>query len=180
MSFSRTSLTFNNNGCGYAGCGSHNGFYSGATPFSGKYIYGAGNGGFFTIQSLGADFIALEFISGTGFNGVDAHTFAWEAYNNGGLAGSGNATVTGPTIVGFKDTAGFDELRYSRISSINPTFRVGDSNFVAPALDSVRAQFMVAAVPEPSSLAMFGIGACLMGFGAVRRRRPEKSQEATT
>ncbi|WP_166831928.1 PEP-CTERM sorting domain-containing protein [Thalassoroseus pseudoceratinae] len=37
----------------------------------------------------------------------------------------------------------------------------------------------VSAVPEPSSLALFGIGACVAGLGAARRRRREKQQEAT-
>lgn len=35
------------------------------------------------------------------------------------------------------------------------------------------------AVPEPSSLAVFGIGACVAGVGAARRRRREKQQGAT-
>jgi hypothetical protein len=33
------------------------------------------------------------------------------------------------------------------------------------------------AVPEPSSLALFGIGACVAGIGACRRRRREKQQQ---
>lgn len=37
----------------------------------------------------------------------------------------------------------------------------------------------VSAVPEPSSLAMFGIVACVAGLGAARRRRCEKQQKAT-
>ncbi|WP_417848254.1 PEP-CTERM sorting domain-containing protein [Thalassoglobus sp.] len=37
----------------------------------------------------------------------------------------------------------------------------------------------LAPVPEPSSLALFGICACVAGFGAARRRRREKQQEAT-
>ncbi len=35
-----------------------------------------------------------------------------------------------------------------------------------------------AAVPEPSSLAVFGIGACVAGVGVARRRRLEKQQRA--
>ena len=35
-------------------------------------------------------------------------------------------------------------------------------------------------VPEPSSLAIFGIGAGVMGLVSIRRRRREKNQEATT
>ena len=34
-------------------------------------------------------------------------------------------------------------------------------------------------VPEPSSLAIFGIGACIAGIGAARRRRREEQQETT-
>ena len=37
----------------------------------------------------------------------------------------------------------------------------------------------ITAVPEPSSLALFGIGACVAGVVAARRRRREKQQEAT-
>jgi len=37
----------------------------------------------------------------------------------------------------------------------------------------------VASVPEPSSLALFGIGGCVACVGAARRRRREKNQEAT-
>ena len=37
----------------------------------------------------------------------------------------------------------------------------------------------VSAVPEPSSLALFGIGACVAGLGGGRRRRRGKQQEAT-
>lgn len=37
----------------------------------------------------------------------------------------------------------------------------------------------VSAVPEPSSLALLGIGACVAGVGAACRRRREKQQEAT-
>ena len=37
----------------------------------------------------------------------------------------------------------------------------------------------VSPVPEPSSLALFGIGACVAAGGAALRRRREESQEAT-
>ena len=39
--------------------------------------------------------------------------------------------------------------------------------------------FTSTAVPEPSSLALFGISACVAGIGAARRRRHEKQQETT-
>jgi hypothetical protein len=42
------------------------------------------------------------------------------------------------------------------------------------AIDDFTINEFVAAVPEPSSLAVFGIGACAAGLGAARRRRREK------
>jgi len=45
------------------------------------------------------------------------------------------------------------------------------------SMDNVR--FSTAAVPEPATLAVFGIGACIAGFGAARRRRSEKRQSPT-
>jgi hypothetical protein len=39
--------------------------------------------------------------------------------------------------------------------------------------------FTSAAIPEPSTIAMFGIGACVMGFVSIRRRRREQKQAAT-
>jgi hypothetical protein len=44
-------------------------------------------------------------------------------------------------------------------------------------INSVFASQAPAAVPEPSSLALFGIGACVAGLGAARRRRREKQGE---
>ncbi len=35
------------------------------------------------------------------------------------------------------------------------------------------------AVPEPSSVALFGLGACIAGVGVARRRRREKCQVVT-
>jgi len=43
-----------------------------------------------------------------------------------------------------------------------------------------RVELSYSAVPEPSSLALFGIGACVAFIGAARRRRREQQQKATT
>lgn len=63
--------------------------------------------------------------------------------------------------------------RYVRfdISSFNTTIAgIGEVAFSVGAANPV---------PEPSSLAIFGMGACVAGIGAARRRRPERQQEAT-
>lgn len=53
-------------------------------------------------------------------------------------------------------------------------------NLRANILDYGAAQAnQVSAVPEPSSLAVFGIGACVAAGGSALRRRREKKQEAT-
>ncbi len=44
---------------------------------------------------------------------------------------------------------------------------------------SVSSIGSIAAVPEPTSLAVFGLGACIAGIGSARRRRREKHHEAT-
>lgn len=74
-------------------------------------------------------------------------------------------------------TFGFETFILSP-SFINLTaFRLIDSNGQM-AWDNIAVE-QVSAVPEPSSLALFGIGACVAGLGAARRRRREKQQEAT-
>jgi len=48
-----------------------------------------------------------------------------------------------------------------------------------PSIDNVQFSVAASPVPEPTSLALFGIGACVAGFGAARRRRRDAKQEAT-
>lgn len=64
----------------------------------------------------------------------------------------------------------FQNLQFVTLEATGGSFnRNGYDNFVVNS----------AAVPEPSSLALIGIGACFAGVGAARRRRREKQQEAT-
>lgn len=157
LEFSRTDLSFNNNGCGYAGCAGHVGF----TGFSGNYMYGVGSG-YFDIKSTGAaKFAGLEFAIGTGFFSPNQNV-TWQAFLNNILVGSGSSALSAGTIVGFSGAGGFDTLRYTDAGSF------GASG--APAFDSVRAQFFDGgAVPEPATWLMMILGFGMIG-AAVRRR----------
>lgn len=161
--FSRTNLTFNNNGCGYAGCASHVGF----TGFAGNYMYGVGSG-FFDIKSAGlATFAGLEFIVGTGFSET-VQNVTWQAFLNNVQVGSGSSTLSVGTIVGFSGAGGFDTLRYTNTSNFG-----GGVN--APAFDSIRAQFFDGgAVPEPATWLMMILGFGMIG--AAIRRRPAQAK----
>ena len=79
-----------------------------------------------------------------------------------------------------------------RLSYLNPSSRAGSGATVGiqndPSLGLqwshnqpilTAGESILFSVPEPSSLAMFGIGACVAGLGAARRRRREKKQGAT-
>ena len=66
-----------------------------------------------------------------------------------------------------------DSILLSNVQTISPNsvwYSISEATFVA-------SQSQV--VPEPTTFAMFGIGACVMGFRAARRRRCKKNQIAT-
>ncbi len=159
LSFSRTSLSFNNNGCGFAGCTYHDGFYSGATPFSGNYMYGTGSG-YFEIASTGSDiFYGLEMIVGTGTGNGSLHSINWTTFLGGSTVASGTEALSAfdlPGIYGWSDSNGFDTLRFTT---------------AAPAFDSVRVSLSPQTLPvsEPGALFAFGVG--LVILGCYRRKR---------
>ena len=163
MSFSRTNLSFDNNGCGYAGCLANPGF----AGFTGNYMYGVGTNGYFDIKSLGATtFVGLEFVIGTGFGLISPQDVTWQAFLNNVLVGSGSTKLPAGSVVGFSGAGGFDTLRYTN------AFLSGSEN-KAPAFDSVRAQFEIAnAVPEPETWLMMILGFALIG-ASMRRRKPQ-------
>lgn len=140
--------------CGYAGCTYHTGFYGGATPFSGNYLYGYNIG---QIEATGGNvFHGLELTLGTGYGG-NVLSISWATYLGGTLVGSGSTgSLSGPAIYGWYDADGFDRLVFS------------DPRGYA-AMDSVRAQYAVSAVPIPAAgvLLLGAIG----GLGVVARRR---------
>lgn len=163
MGFSRTGLTFNNNGCGYEGC-------LGAFPgFSGNYMYGVGFQpgayGYFSMFTLAdAAFAGLEFTVGSGY-GPGTHRVFWEALMDGVQVATGQTYMQSGQVIGFAGTTQFDELRY--------TTNGENGLYYAPAFDDVRADFAVTATPEPASLVLMGSG--LAAIAAARRRRKNKS-----
>ena len=151
MAFSRTGLSFNNNSCGFAGCGTNSGFVG----FSGNYMYGWGTG-YFDIAATGGNvFHGLELIVGDGYSS-DPKDVTWQAFSSSILVGSGTLSLGSGTIIGFSDAIGFDTLRYT-------------SNDGAPAFDSVNAQF-TAAIPEPEIYATMLAGLGLLGYVTRRKK----------
>ena len=143
LSFSRSNLSFNNNGCGFDGCtGAANVDVFGGTNF----MYGTGANGYFEMATTGSNlFSGLEFITSTGT--ISPYNATWIAYLNGSTVGSGYVDgLSYGAILGFSDAVGFDTLRYT-VTHINGQ---GDI-FASPMFDSVRAEY-ISPVPIPAAI----------------------------
>ena len=169
LSFSRTGLSFDNNGCGFAGCAGHDGI----AGFSGNYMYGAGRGYFEIRRASGERFTGLEFLVGSGIPSRLV-SVVWTAYLDNVVVGGGQmAGLPAGTVLGFAG-GDFDTLRYTDIATNNGLPNV-------PAFDSVLAQFAVGAgsggggaVPEPAAWTVMILGFGLAGAGLRRGGRTER------
>ena len=121
----------------------------------------------FTISGGGPTAIGGFFFV-TGFAGAPI-SGTISASINGGLFTQSVTTGSATNFFGWVSTDG------TQISSLS----VVPSTSFATANDLILGQANVSAVPEPTSLAVFGIGAVVAGVGAARRQRRDKKLAAT-
>jgi hypothetical protein len=133
-------------------------------------------GGLFTIESL-----AFWNLGGGFLNNVAS--FNLLAANNPGFVGA--TTLLSNQAANFNMGPFYAVLpevfAFAPTSATNVRFEILSAGGVvsSTAFNEVAFEAQAAAVPEPSSLAIFGIGAGVMGLVTIRRRRREKKQEAT-
>lgn len=145
-----------NNGCGYAGVDCYDAVSDLSPAFAGNYMATSGMNAYISVRRAdGANFFRIEFAAASGYRTLNGY---WATYDNGLRTGSGNFTAPGGAVLGLRDGAGFDEVRYFAFSTANR-----QAGYSAPALDEVRV-----GLPEPGSPAL--CAAALLGMAALRRR----------
>lgn len=143
--------------------------------FSDTY-YGAGGGNnFVTITTPESfNFAGLELDLGSGFFNVGPHNVVWQTYRDSGLTDSGVITGVNAgypstfSVLGWSDVNLFDTLLIGAAPTSTGYNTFGQ--FQAVALDNVKLDMNGRqSVPEPASIALFGLG--MLGFAAARRRK---------
>jgi len=125
--------------------------------------------------------IRIDIAPGTNAVGTDIGSlfgptagFLYDLEDSSGTVASGSFTAAdnNSTFLGWTSDMG-DLLRL--------TISAPTNSFATTSFEAIDNFTLGTAniVPEPSSLALFGIGACVTGVAAARRRRREKQQEAT-
>lgn len=91
----------------------------------------------------------------------------------------GMETGPGSVFPSIGDTISVDNFNTTSFDPRGLLMRgVDGSQYTWAAGASLTINGATTAVPEPSSLALFGIGACLAGIGAARRRQRAQKKEA--
>jgi len=146
---------------------------------SSEFHYGdGGNFSYVTIRGTdSAVFDGVEFKFGSGwFESTTTPGLIWETLLNGTVTGSGGVSLLAHgSIVGWSDPDGFDELRVASVLVLTSTSSFG--NLQAIALDDLNVQLKdeTPTVPEPASMALWGLGS--LGIGVIARRRNRKQTE---
>ena len=145
-------------------------WWPGTTGF--QWYPNGGDSGYTAISLTGGGaFTDVGFNYGSGFTSSDL-TILYELLNDGATVLSGSAFLSGSSVnyLGFSG-GGFDTIL------VRDSFGGGsvrDGSYQALAIDNIETQGSEArggsaAVPEPSSIALFLAG--LAGFAAMRRRK---------
>ena len=146
------------------------GFWAGFEGDFGWYPNGGDHGYSAISLAGGGDFDSVGFNIGTGFGSVVAYLY--ELLNDNIVVSSGSVAGTS-SYLGFSG-GGFDKIRL-RDSVAGGS--VTDHAYQAMAFDSIETSAFSlpllsnSSVPEPASIAMFGIGALGLMFALRRRRR---------
>jgi hypothetical protein len=146
--------------CQQGACGNHVGF----TNMSGGIYYYVG--AYAEVKGAKDEvFMGFETVVGTGYGGSTLHGI-WETWLDNVRTGTGSFDAAVGTVIGLRDLSGFDMVRIgtNQASSTNTAF----DNSGATAIDSVRMQLQANEVPEPGSLALFGLGLAAAAFGRKR------------
>jgi hypothetical protein len=136
--------------------------FSGSTALFSNSI-----GGEVTLTKAGGGSFALDSINLAELNGSDVADVTFTGLLSGGGTTTQTFTLDGNA---FGQETFFFDASFDSVTSVS---WVQESPFHQFDDITINAD-SVSAVPEPSSLALFGVGACVAAIAAARRRRREK------